>query len=929
MNYAERTISQDRSFLKGACSFFACFTFLLMIFGAPEHTIASTKSGVEDHSEKKEEKVGEEGKPAAAEGIKNVLSPYQLALIQKEEGITIQVKDTPDLTKIIFPWDEKVAMAAFLRGSNLWVVFDKRNQFKLSPGIEEIKEFEQLSYRSFSVLRIKLPLSPTRNEGEERTYLRVIKEDFYWGVEVFKRPQLLKENSGLSHTIQVITEKAPEKTRVFMPVIRTADPLVFVDSEIGDTVVAIPVFNPGYGTSPTRKFIDFNIERTYQGVVFTNVADSVQYKVRREGVEIGRPQGLNITGNEAVKKEPLPEEKKEAEKEVVMDYGTAFPFNDSYLLNPSQFNTLRQKLQNDIINVPLNDRNHKRLELAKFHFANSFYSNSLGALNDIAMIAPDFANSFEFSMLRYASYFFMRQYAEALRGFLKLDSHEDKAFFARELKLWQWVSAKKFLNQMRLSGVKPEEKELYDALKKAAESIDFEILSVKDAFFKVYPKDLRHEMFLIAAREAINDGKYAYAKDVLNYVVNDRPIGEVRNSAEFMTAEIAAREENYTDALSTWNRISKDVEDRANRTRATFNEARLQLKLGNIDKKEAIKNIESVTFTWRGDEIEMELLAVLGQLYIIEKEYYKGLAIWRQLVNSYPNTEESVFVAGRMRETFASLFDGGAAYDMPPVGALSLYFEFRELTPLGEVGDRIIRQLADHFIKADLLESAAVLLTHQVKYRSTGDERLKLAEKLVQVHLQNKKPQLALDVLDLTESQNISDLFKAPRSYLRVKALTQLQKYEPALAIIKDDKSEQADELRSDIYWNMKDWEKTVDTLKLRFDIRRENPSNLTVRETELLIRLAVAYAVKGDNEILAGLKSDFSKLITSDEDRKTFAFLTKERKPVDHDQFEDTARVDDIQKFLTEYKNRPEANMVQKDEKKPEELPPPEKAVQ
>ena len=58
---------------------------------------------------------------------------------------------------------------------------------------------------------------------------------------------------------------------------------------------------------------------------------------------------------------------------------------------------------------------------------------------------------------------------------------------------------------------------------------------------------------------------------------------------------------------------------------------------------------------------------------------------------------------------FRRLYRDGAADDAPPVRALGLYEEFRELTPPGAEGERMVRRLADRLAKVDLLDEAAEL----------------------------------------------------------------------------------------------------------------------------------------------------------------------------------------------------------------------------
>ena len=57
--------------------------------------------------------------------------------------------------------------------------------------------------------------------------------------------------------------------------------------------------------------------------------------------------------------------------------------------------------------------------------------------------------------------------------------------------------------------------------------------------------------------------------------------------------------------------------------------------------------------------------------------------------------------------TFDSLFLAGKGDALPAIDALALFYDFRELTPIGRRGDEMIRRLADRLVSVDLLDQAA------------------------------------------------------------------------------------------------------------------------------------------------------------------------------------------------------------------------------
>ena len=84
---------------------------------------------------------------------------------------------------------------------------------------------------------------------------------------------------------------------------------------------------------------------------------------------------------------------------------------------------------------------------------------------------------------------------------------------------------------------------------------------------------------------------------------------------------------------------------------------------------------------------------------------------------------------------------------MPPIDALSLFYDFRDLTPVGRRGDEMIRKLADRLVSVDLLDQAAELLQHQVDNRLQGAARAQVAVRLAVIYLMGRKPDRAIQAL--------------------------------------------------------------------------------------------------------------------------------------------------------------------------------------
>ena len=437
---------------------------------------------------------------------------------------------------------------------------------------------------------------------------------------------------------------------------------------------------------------------------------------------------------------------------------------------------------------------------------------------------------------------------------------------------------------------------------------DIDFMKSKDAFLKFYPDRLYNDFALIALEQNIAKDDLNNAELIaLNFKAEERK--RLLNSLEFLKGLLLAKDGEAQRAIETWQALEDDVMDRYNRARAMFASTTLQYNNKSIDTEETIEKLKDIIVVWRGDAIELNLLKLLGQLYVSEQDYLEGLRSWRSVVTNFPGSQQALLTARKMSQTFIQLFNQGDADKLPVIDALSIYYEFRELTPIGRLGDEMISKLVDRLVKVDLLERAAALLTHQVRFRLVGKERDEASTYLAEIHFMNNNPQLAYDVLAVTDHKDMDPDIAQKRKYLTVHALIELEKNNKALALLRDDESEKASFLRAQVYWNKKVWHKVIEELQPIFrDIRREEQV-LTEKQTEQLLKLAVAYAITERKKRLQILYEDFGAFIKDKKQHEILRFMTLDRGPVNHKDLDYSVGYQNIQDFLDHYIENTDVN--------------------
>src|SRR6185436_1611536 len=154
---------------------------------------------------------------------------------------------------------------------------------------------------------------------------------------------------------------------------------------------------------------------------------------------------------------------------------------------------------------------------------------------------------------------------------------------------------------------------------------------------------------------------------------------------------------------------------------------------------------------------EVEALALLARIYTEQGRYRDAFHVMRAAIAAHPNSEITRRIHGEAAEAFEGLFLGGKADELPAIEALSLFYDFRDLTPIGRRGDEMIRRLADRLVAVDLLDQAAELLQHQVDHRLQGAARSHVATRLAVISLMDNKTERAQAVLRATRLSDLSN----------------------------------------------------------------------------------------------------------------------------------------------------------------------------
>jgi hypothetical protein len=361
------------------------------------------------------------------------------------------------------------------------------------------------------------------------------------------------------------------------------------------------------------------------------------------------------------------------------------------------------------------------------------------------------------------------------------------------------------------------------------------------------------------------------------------------------------------DALTNY-RAAAASRDRRSAAQGRLREIVLQFAMGDMPRKEMIHELETLTTVWRGDQTEIEGLKLLAHLYTEDSRYRDAFHVMRSAMMAHPNSDLTRKIQDEAAVTFDGLFVVGKGDALPPVEALGLFYDFRELTPIGRRGDEMIRRLADRLVAVDLLDQAAELLQHQVDHRLQGGGRAQVATRLAVIYLMNRKSDRALATLQATRTSELSNELRDERLLLEARALSDTGRHELALELIGNIQSREATRLRSDILWAARRWRDAAEQIELLYGERWRDFTPLSETERADILRAAIGFALGEEPIGLSRLREKYTAKMADGPDRRAFDLVSAPigtSGPEFQDVAKKVANVDTLNAFLRDMRAR------------------------
>jgi tetratricopeptide (TPR) repeat protein len=778
-----------------------------------------------------------------------------------EDALSPTVTRDSDGLRLTFSFAAATPAAMFRRGDTVWLVFDSLKPIDIEPirsrNASIVAEVSEVPLEKGRAIRIRLnrPQMPSLT-GEDQAGAN-------WTLAFTETMQTPAQPLT---AIRNITDPAFANVTVPLPTPGVLHRLV--DPDAGDTIVVVTALPPVRGFIRQQDFVELSLLESIHGVAVRPSSDDISVDVASDKIILGRPGGLTLSSAD------VGAERAPTAVRPIFDVG-------EWRRNRSENFIARENvLVAAAAALEPHHRTPARIDLARFYLSRGMYSEAKAVL-DLAMaeLKPGLEDPVVLIVHSVANSLIGRP-EQALKDLespaigTNYDSQLWKALaFARQGK---WADAReKFKN------------------------VEFAITSL--------PIELQRIVILEAMRSSLEVKDYSgAAKRSSDLDVIGIP-SELKPALAVLRGRLAAALGHDKDALDAYKFAGRSS-DRAAAAEAKLFEIMLRQKRDEISQAEVLRELETLSVTWRGDAIEVKTLQMMARIYADAGRYGEAFAAARTGTRLQPNSEPSRQAQDIAAALFAQLFLGPRGDDLRPVDALGMFYEYRELTPIGRRGDEMIRRLADRLVAVDLLDQASELLQYQVDKRLEGAARAQVAARLAMVYLTNRKPDRAISALRTTRIADLSGELRQQRLLLEARAQSDVGRHDLALDIISNISGREAVRLRSDIYWASRRWREASEQIELYYADRWRDFKPLNPLEKSDVIRAVVGYALAEDGIGLARFREKYAPLMSGEADRAAFETASKPA-AVNSAEFAQIAKlaasVDTLDGFLREMKTR------------------------
>jgi hypothetical protein len=832
--------------------------FVIDIDLVPEEGIAAALKVEEAAAKLAREAAAKAGADTASEGGAGESEDSGAPGVAAAE-IVPQASVVGETVRIAFPFDQDTPAAVFRRGDTVWMVFDSPQaiaQPERSDALDSVaRQLDIVSSGQTRIVRMDLATDRLATLGSEgRSWVLSLGDVLLGATE----PVILSRERGEGGELDMRADLG-----------RPGDVHVLHDPDAGDTLSIVTILPPARGIVRDMKYVDFDALRSAHGLVIRPRNETLAVNIDGSEAVITADGGLTLSDSDAAR---------------VFDGGNAAAMRASYLDlqlwredDPSELALRTNEILARAASGEGRVRDIARLDLATLYVANELSYEALGVLRILSATLSD-------EDLRKKT-----RLVEAIAATLA-GRHDDAIAVLATGSFPEETDALLWRTMARV-----------DAEDYAGARLD--AIAGQQAV-AAYPNWVRNRFHLAGIRAAVETRDLKLALDLLKDVDFATLAPEDVSRYQLLRGRVAELEGKPEDALDAYGLVVA-AEFRPSRAEAVYRTLVVLDETKRIDLAKATETLAAEAMMWRGNRLESDMRGLLADLYFRNKDYRQGFETVRVAAASFPNSAVTDRLLEDAQLRFEDLFLNGTADALDDLSALSLYYDYRDLTPPGAKGDEMIRNLARRLVRIDLLQQAGDLLEYQVESRLKGVGRAQVAADLAIIRIADRDPESALRVLNATRIPELPPSLERQRRVLEARALIDAGRQDLALDLVSRLSGRDIDLLRIDGYWKSRNFRMAAELLEIIHTPDR-NDAPLTRADRSGLLKAAVGFVLASDAMGLSRLRSKFSGPMSNSAEWPMFEYVTRDVE-AQSDEFKAIARevaaIDALDAFLTSYR--------------------------
>jgi predicted negative regulator of RcsB-dependent stress response len=602
-----------------------------------------------------------------------------------------------------------------------------------------------------------------------------------------------------------------------------------------------------FGTNKFINFEHFDLQNSLQGLVFTSKLKNLPILYERNEISVKKSESEDST--------------------IPLESSLPWYYEGNFLNQKQALESILKTAETD------EEKYTAKKRLASLHFSKGQYHETSSLLESVSN-HETFSQEIDTQLLSAVANYMIKEIKTAKKMIDLIHSQTKKESLDRELLLWTNI----------IKG---------NDLKKS-------VLLDLENFISEYHDEVYWNLVFNNLEQYLQEENITDSKDLLSKLRSPDEI-RVQEKLSCFKARLDYQIGNKALARKALEALDKDVVTGPNKIMIKTNLTKMRYEDKEISLSDAITELENCMLIREDSNLEKSLLLQLADLYNQKNDLVSELRTLKHIENFL---DLDLLSSQRMTSLYEKIFlTKDCLSDLEPFARLALFYEFEDLMPMGNMGDKIALSMANDLINLDLLDQAEAILEHQIKHRTVGAKKEKLVENLSCIFLANHKAEKALSLLNSLPNEN--DSFEKHQKRLQLKAIASLmtENYELAIQYVQHDTSQEGLTIKKEILFKADKWKEYIALMKPQLlSLISNKNSKLSPSLEQDILRFVISCTILQDTDLIKMLAADIAK--TNDKFFISIAHLLSLNPLKGYKEVENIQQINQLNDILAKYKS-------------------------